>query len=99
MPALLKSSGDLAAVTSYPTLPQVDLGNAFTPASVAIVNEHSVAPVYVSFDGVNDAGLLAPGYPSAGMEWKGDAGKTKVWFKRAAGTYTGTITCSVFFDA
>lgn len=97
MSAKLFAVADLAAVTSYPTDPQVEI-TEFTPTSVSVVNEHASAPVYVSFDGSTDAGLLTPGKPSAGMQWGGGAGQMKLWFKRAAGTYTGAITCSVMAE-
>lgn len=50
---------DVSGTATYPTTPQVQL--PFEPRIISVLNEGNSSNVYVSLDGQNDMGHLAPG--------------------------------------
>lgn len=88
--AIARSVTDLAAVTAFPSTPQVTL--EFTPRTIMVVNEHATESVDVSFDGTTVHGKLTPGTLDAGMVFEQRV--RRVWLRRSSssGSPTGVNT-------
>ncbi len=74
--------------TSYTTDPSVSIG--FEPDSILLLNRSSVITdvVLISFDGVNNHGILIPGTLPV-IEYKEK--RIKVWLKLDSGASTTTV--------
>ena len=78
-----------AAVYTSPTAPIVDITSIIQPKRVIVQNVSAADKVYVSFDGVNDHGMLLNNVlsPMCQGEWRWQLA-TKVWLRTATGTVT-----------
>jgi len=81
---------DIAADTSYPTDPQVEL--PFEPKQVLFVNEDNAATLFVSFDGKEDQGKLLAGN---GVTFFQRA--RRIWLRRSGGG--GTVPINVMAES
>jgi hypothetical protein len=86
-------SVDVSAVTSYPTLPQVDLSSLFEPTGylfTLVQTGGTDAVVFISFNGTSDDLVLRAGGVVAKAR---ETRSKKVWVRKSAGA--GTVTVDV----
>lgn len=76
--------------TSYTAVDAPSVTVGFEPDSILLINRSSTAAdvVLISFDGVNNHGLLIPGTLPA-LEYKEK--RTKIWLKLDSGASTTTV--------
>lgn len=82
---------NLTDTVAYPVTPQVVL--AFTADSVILMDEHSVARVYVSYNGTVDHRVLVPDTPLWALAEERQV--QKIWLRREVGVFAGTVSCIV----
>jgi hypothetical protein len=82
---------DVTAIEAYPVTPQVVL--AFTADSLILMDEHATARIYISYNGTVDHRVLIPNTPLWALAEERQV--QKVWIRREAGAFVGTVSCVV----